>query len=391
MNRPTVVDIFCGVGGLSLGFEQAGLPIALAIDIESLNVSTYSRNFPNTKVVCKDLSISTGAELLSLTELDIGEVDIVIGGPPCQGFSMIGARQVDDPRNRLIFDFIRLCSELETPYFVMENVPGLSVGKMEAMHSRWIRDAEALGYSVVQPLWKLNALDFGVPQSRTRHFAVGYKNGLPVPELPGNDLACGSTCQLGMTPTVSDAINDLPDPRHFMRLLNSDRVRADFGEPSNYARYLRGEARDPCDLSAVRPYDSQELTNSKRTVHTARSKRRFKKTKPGATEPVSRFPRLDPTGVSPTLRAGTKFRSSGYTAARPIHHDQPRCITVREAARLQSFPDWFEFDSTIWHGFRQVGNAVPPNLARAVASAIIRALRHRTWPRQSERQVVEIN
>ena len=194
-----------------------------------------------------------------------------------------------------------------------------------------------------------------------------------------------------MAPTVGDAIDDLPDPRNFVRLLKSDRVRADLGKPSTYARYLRGDRTDPCDLSDSRSFESQELTSSKRTVHTERSRRRFKRTKPGSTEPVSRFPRLDPSSVAPTLRAGTKFRSSGYTAARPIHHDQARCITVREAARLQSFPDWFEFDATIWHGFRQVGNAVPPNLARAVALRFATMFQHQTLPRPSDSRTVEVN
>ncbi len=390
MNRPTVVDLFCGVGGLSLGFEQAGLPVTLAVDVETQNVNTYRRNFPNTVVFCHDLTTTTGYDLLLHSCLQIGEIDVVIGGPPCQGFSMIGSRQVNDPRNRLIFDFLRLCSELEVPYFVMENVPGLKRGKMEGILSEWVAEAENCGYSVVEPLWELNAITYGVPQNRNRCFAIGYLKGLPIPEHPDDTLVCGDKCQLGMSPTVRDAIGDLPDPRAFARLLRSDRVRADLGKPSPYARYLRGEVRDPCDQSFDRLYDSQELTNSKRTVHTARSRRRFNKTNPGSTEPVSRFPKLDPGGVSPTLRAGTRFRSSGYTAARPIHHDQPRCITVREAARLQSFPDWFEFDPTIWHGFRQVGNAVPPNVARAVASAIVTTLRRQALFKPSDRQLVKV-
>ena len=391
MNRPTVVDIFCGVGGLSLGFEQAGLPVALAVDVEADNVNMYRTNFPNTAVLCHDLTATTGNDLLLQSGLQVGEIDAVIGGPPCQGFSMIGPRQVNDPRNRLIFDFLRLCSELKASYFVMENVPGLMVGKMEGLLSEWVAEAENCGYSIVEPLWQLNAINYGVPQNRIRCFAIGYLKGLPVPEHPGDSLVCGDECQLGMTPTVGDAIGDLPDPRKFSRLLRSDRVNADLGKPSAYARYLRGEIRDPCDQSFDRLHDPQELTNSKRTVHTARSKRRFKKTKPGSTEPVSRFPRLHPSGVAPTLRAGTKFRSSGYTAARPIHHDQPRCITVREAARLQSFPDWFEFEATIWHGFRQVGNAVPPNLARAVALPIAKTLRRESLSVPSDRQPVEVS
>ena len=391
MNRPIVVDLFSGVGGLSLGFEQAGLPVSLAVDVESLNVTAYSSNFPHSPVVCADLSTTTGRDLLLNTGLDIGNIDIVIGGPPCQGFSMIGARRVDDPRNRLIFDFLRLCSELQSQYFVMENVPGLQMGKMKDVFSKWLAEAETLGYEVVQPLWELNAINFGVPQNRTRCFAIGYRRGLPVPGHPENNASCSNGCQLRMTPTVGDAIDDLPDPRSFVRLLHSDHVRTDLGEPSTYARYLRGEARDPCDMSEGRPHDSQKLTSSKRTVHTAKSKRRFKITKPGSTEPVSMFPKLDRDSVSPTLRAGTKFRSSGYTAARPIHHRQPRCITVREAARLQSFPDWFEFDTTIWHGFRQVGNAVPPNLARGVALSIAGSLGRHIVPSSNESQLLEVS
>ena len=374
MNNPVVVDIFCGAGGLSLGFEQAGLRVALAVDMESRNLDTYRRNFPKSTVIRADLSTATGPDLLLHTDLKVGEIDVVIGGPPCQGFSMIGYRRLDDPRNLLIFDFLRLCSELQARYFVMENVPGLTLGKMEVVFSNWLNEAKRLGYSVVQPIWELNATDFGVPQNRTRCFAVGYREGLLVPDHPKTGVGCGSECQLRLVPTVKDAIGDLPDPRRFVRLLKSDRVPTDFGEPSTYARYMRGDKTDPCDLSDSRVFDSQTLTCSKRTVHSERSKRRFRRTKPGLTEPVSRFPKLDPDGVSPTLRAGTRFHSSGYTAARPIHPDQPRCITVREAARIQSFPDWFEFDATVWHGFRQVGNAVPPNLARAVALKIATAL-----------------
>ena len=305
--------------------------------------------------------------MLSDAGLRVGDIDVVIGGPPCQGFSMIGSRHVDDPRNRLIFDFLRVCSELETRYFVMENVPGLHTGKMERLFAKWIEEAQKLDYCIVQTLWVLNAVEFGVPQNRTRCFTVGYRNGLSAPSQPQSGMGCGGNCQLGMAPTVRDAIDDLPDPRKFMRLLTTDRVNAELGKASLYAEFLRGERRDPCNQSRIRLSDIHKLTSSKRTVHTERSRRRFKRTKPGSTEPISRFPKLNPESVAPTVRAGSKFRSSGYTAARPIHHEQDRCITVREAARLQSFPDWFEFNSTIWHGFRQVGNAVPPNMARAVA------------------------
>ena len=317
-----------------------------------------------------DLSTASAQDILEGTGLSIGDIDVVIGGPPCQGFSVIGSRRMGDPRNQLVFDFLRLASELEARYFVMENVPGFMQGKMATVFTEWMTEAQRLGYSVVEPVWQLNAADFGVPQNRIRCFAVGYRDGLPAPEPPQPGSGCSCGCQLQLRPTVGDAISDLPEPTRFIRLLKSDRIPARYGHSSMYAEYMKGHWTDPCDLSIARELDNDTLTGCKRTVHTERSKRRFRKTAPGATEAVSRFQRLDPQGTAPTLRAGTRFGTSGYTAARPIHQTQPRCITVREAARLQSFPDWFEFHPTIWHGFRQVGNSVPPLLARAVGSKI---------------------
>ena len=369
-HKPVLVDLFCGVGGLSLGFEQAGFQVALAVDIELINVKAYSRNFPKASVAQLDLQAASGFDLLELSDLQFGDVDVVVGGPPCQGFSMIGARRVDDPRNKLIFDFLRLSAEIGAPYFVMENVPGLKRGKMGAIFETWKKEAEQFEYSIVDPVWELNARDFGVPQSRTRCFVVGYRRDYPVPKVPQADIWCGDECQLNLKPAVKDAIDDLPDPQKYKRLLSSDRVFAEFGEPSVYARYLRGENTDRCDMSDARECESNTLTCSKRTVHFESSKKRFRKTKPGSTEPISRFQKLDPNGLAPTLRAGTGVEEGSHTAARPIHPRKARCITVREAARLQSFPDWFEFDPTIWHGFRQVGNSVPPNLARAVGKSI---------------------
>ena len=374
-DRPVVVDLFCGVGGLSLGFEQAGFQIAMAVDIELINIKAYSRNFPKASVVQLDLGAASGSDLLELANLQFGDVDVVVGGPPCQGFSMIGARRVDDPRNNLIFDFLRLSAEIGAPYFVMENVPGLKRGKMGAIFETWKNEADKLGYLVVDPVWELNARDFGVPQSRARCFAVAHRRDYPVPQVPEAGIWCSDECQLNLKPAVKDAIDDLPDPQKYKRLLSSDRVFAEFGEPSAYARYMRGENTDECDLSDIREFESNELTCSKRTVHFERSKKRFRKTKPGSTEPISRFQRLDPNGLAPTLRAGTGVDEGSHTAARPIHPTKARCITVREAARLQSFPDWFEFDPTVWHGFRQVGNSVPPNLARIVGISIAESLR----------------
>ena len=150
---------------------------------------------------------------------------------------------------------------------------------------------------------------------------------------------------------------------------------AKFGKSSAYARVLRGLAEDPGDFSYPREWNAKRLTSSMRTDHTPLSQRRFKATECGKVEPVSRFLKLDPDGICNTLRAGTGSDRGAFTSPRPIHPHVPRCITVREAARLHSYPDWFRFHATKWHGFRQIGNSVPPLLARAVASALMQAMR----------------
>jgi DNA (cytosine-5)-methyltransferase 1 len=151
-------------------------------------------------------------------------------------------------------------------------------------------------------------------------------------------------------------------------------VKARFKKPTYYSAPLRGDSADPADYSAPREFDGALLTSSLRTIHTELSRRRFRETKPGDTERVSRFHKLDPEGICNTIRAGTASDHGAFTSPRPIHPFSARCITVREAARLHSYPDWFRFHVTKWHGFRQIGNSVPPLLARAVAGKVREAL-----------------
>jgi DNA (cytosine-5)-methyltransferase 1 len=149
------------------------------------------------------------------------------------------------------------------------------------------------------------------------------------------------------------------------------------GPPSPYARVLRGETNDPDDLSQPRHSNGSGLTGCQGTSHSPETTQRCAATPPGTYEPVSRFYRLTKDGFAPTLRAGTGPANGSFTAPRPIHPISPRCITVREGGRLHSFPDWFCFHPTKWHGFRQLGNSVPPFLARAVAKQVRSALTSR--------------
>lgn len=367
VERPIGIDLFAGAGGLSLGFEQAGFDVAAAVEIDPIHSSVHEFNFPNCAIVCADASKIAGADIRRAAKLNGARVDVVFGGAPCQGFSLIGKRALDDPRNRLLLEFVRLTVDLDARYFVFENVKGLTVGQPRQLLDELIDTFHDNGYNVLLPYRVLNAAEFGVPQDRRRLFLIGAKKGLPLPQYP-TVVAAAHT-------TVWEAIGDLPDADEYPELVESDVVaKARFGKASRYARVLRGLAEDSRDFSYPREWNPKRLTSSMRTEHTPLSQRRFKATESGRVETVSRFLKLDPDGICNTLRAGTGSDRGAFTSPRPIHPYAPRCITVREAARLHSYPDWFRLHTTKWHGFREIGNSVPPLLGRAVAAEVLKAI-----------------
>jgi DNA (cytosine-5)-methyltransferase 1 len=378
--RPIAVDLFAGAGGMTLGFEQAGFDVLASVEIDPIHCATYEFNFPFWTVFCKSVVDITGAEIRSRSSISDREIDVVFGGPPCQGFSLIGKRVFDDPRNSLVNHFIRLVLELQPKFFVLENVKGMTLGKHKEFISVIINEFEQNGYKIRKDYKVLNAAEYGVPQNRERLFLLGCRQNLELPNYPApmtrlaKSKKAGLNNQLPLSPTVLDAIGDLPEVENYIELFEKDSVIADFGKPSDYGRQLRGLCSSDNDSSYARKYDSRMLTSSLRTKHTWESIKRFESTPAGKTEPVSRFYKLAPEGISNTLRAGTPSNRGAFTSARPIHPFTPRCITVREAARLHSYPDWFRFHVTKWHGFRQIGNSVPPLLAKAVASEIIKVL-----------------
>jgi len=362
--RPIGIDLFAGAGGLSLGFEQAGFDVVGAVEIDPVHCAVHEYNFPNSSVICENVANLTGDEIRVRANLGVKEIDCVFGGAPCQGFSMIGKRVLDDPRNQLVFHYVRLVRELQPRYCVFENVRGLTVGKHKQFLLELIEALDSAGYDVLLPYKVLNAADYAVPQDRRRLFLIGARKGEVLPSYPVPTERV----------TVWEAIADLPDADSFDQLRRLDSVRVDFETESAYARRLRGIDIDPEDFSYPREYDANILTGSLRTDHTEVSRQRFEQTEHGKTEPVSRFHKLHPDGVCNTLRAGTDSARGAFTSPRPIHPFAPRVITVREAARLHSYPDWFRFHVTKWHGFRQIGNSVPPLLGRAVASEILKAM-----------------
>lgn len=380
MTRPIGIDLFAGAGGLSLGFEQAGFDVRAAVEIDPVHCAVHKFNFPNCTVISQSVADGlTGRDIRKRAGLDDDEVDCVFGGAPCQGFSLIGQRILDDPRNRLVLEFVRLVAELGAKYFVFENVKGLTVGTHRKFLDELVAAFDMVGYSIRLPWRVLDAAEYGVPQHRERLFLLGARKGLPLPEYPQPTTRPADEVKdiLGVPagPTCEDALADLPNVDLIEDLKNTDAVPFDdYGLPSAYACEMRCLSNDAWHLGYVRRWNPARLTSSWRTEHTVISQRRFSETVPGTVEPISRFYRLPPNGLSNTLRAGTDGARGAFTSPRPIHYQYPRCITVREMARLHGFPDWFRLHATKWHGARQIGNAVPPPLARAVAGAVVRAL-----------------
>lgn len=362
--RPIAIDLFAGAGGLSLGFEQAGFDVVASVEIDPIHCATHHYNFPNGTPICASVVDLTGEEIREISGIGDADIDVVCGGAPCQGFSTIGKRALDDERNQLVFHYCRLIGELKPKYAVFENVRGLTLGEHKKFLQEIIEALHGLGYTVLLPYRVLNAADYGVPQDRKRLFLIAAREGQTLPKYPA---PTGST-------TVGDAILDLPNADSYKTLATTDSVRVKYSPKSAYSKRMHGVEADSSDKSYPRAWDSSFLTASLRTEHTEVSKARFKDTPHGVIEPISRFLKLDPQGLCNTLRAGTDSARGAFTSPRPIHPIHPRVITVREAARLHSYPDWFRFHVTKWHGFRQIGNSVPPLLGRAVAGEIVKAL-----------------
>lgn len=380
--RPVAVDLFAGAGGMSLGFEQAGYDVVAAVEYDPVHAATHAFNFPQCEVLCRDVSRLTAADVLAAAERGYsrlhpgaawsGQLDALVGGPPCQGFSTGGKREQGDARNDLLLEFVRLVEELRPLTFCLENVAGLLESRFDAVREEAFLRLRNAGYSLSGTERPENSLNFGVPQSRRRVIVLGALG----------DDAPARPAPLAAQVTVREALDGLPSPAGYYELLAADYVQLTTEDiarraatKSLYARSLAGIDPLPEDKSSPRLWDPFLLTGSRRTVHAAATINRFALTDRGSVEPKSRLYRLPLDGPSRTLRAGTGSERGAHTSPRPIHPWEDRVITVREAARLHGYPDWFRFHTTNWHGHRQVGNSVPPPLARAAATALLGSLR----------------
>ena len=347
-----LVDLFCGSGGFSRGADQAGFYVAASFDIDPILTSSYEYNFPQTKLFLRDVAQLDGTTLESLAG---GLVDGIFGGPPCQGFSDIGRKDPTDIRRKLLGHFFRIVAEVEPTFFVMENVRGLayahSKGELDAA-LKLVEDR----YHILDPrVW--DASEFGAATRRNRIFVIGMHKDRVDP-LTLEDLAGWKK----PAATVKNAISDLEAAEYVGEEDGFDiwRTKSN-GRPSGYASRLRAS--------------NGLFSGHRATAHTDKTVKRFSTVQPGQMDKVGRHPRLDWRGQCPTLRAGTGAEKGSYQAVRPIHPDHDRVITVREAARLQGFPDTHRFHPTVWHSFRMIGNSVSPIMAEAVFRAIDAKLR----------------
>ncbi|HOO77662.1 MAG TPA: DNA cytosine methyltransferase [bacterium] len=361
---PTVIDLFCGVGGLTLGAARAGFQIAAAVDNNAQAKSAFKKNFPKYEYVDANIAELTGAELIEKAQIDINGIDGVIGGPPCQGFSRIGRRKPNDARNNLFDHFFRLVAELQPTFYIAENVLGIRDSQFDEVRANAL--ARVANYINLGPII-LKASDFGAATSRERVFfigiVVGRANGLTKDCFapPANVAKVNvGTALLGLRQKISPEWQQEAQSWRTVTPHNSgpfwERIRDKIPEGVG-------------DLEAIRRLqDENRVSGCLGTRHTKTVLERFAKLAEGAIDGPSRAVRLARKGFCPTLRSGSDPEHGSYQALRPIHPTEPRVITPREAARLQGFPDWFQFDSTKWHSFRQIGNSISPILAESVLS-----------------------
>lgn len=359
-----IVDLFSGCGGFGLGAKLAGFDVEIAIDIDPDLQSAYQRNFPKTKVLPGDLSTMNEDSWRLL--LSGQAIDGVIGGPPCQGYSRIGKNDPQDPRRSLLGHFFRAVNIIRPKFFIMENVEGLLDEGNRPELDNAIATINPI-YTVLEPII-IDAHSFGVPTKRKRVVVIGY-NPAEITEISLQEIIPTDIPEVN----VRDAISDISSP------VKQDKSKENFGwakyrtnsQLSLYATIMRAKAPEGFGyLPAIEKLANGETSGNFDTTHTKLVSDRYAATLPGEIDEVSRSKRLAWDGVCPTLRAGTGADKGSYQAVRPLHPTEARVITVREAARLQGFPDWFCFHQTKWHSFRMIGNSVSPLVAKSLLSLV---------------------
>lgn len=354
-SKPRVVELFSGCGGTSKGFEMAGFEIVLGADIHEPSIKTFHHNHKNATTLLGNLKNISASKLTQV--LGSQKIDVMIAGVPCQGFSLNNRKRFkDDERNYLFKEYIRFVKDVQPKVVMLENVSGMKSTANGAFVEAIEKAIRKIGYPIVTHKM-LNAADYGVPQIRHRLVFIGTKDGI---EFEWPKKPHGPKTALGYQ-TVRDAIGDLP-------MIDSDQEAKDYAKPAEtrFQKLMRASTK--------------ELTNHKAPKHPAETIEKIRNTKPG--EPM--YPKFKQRIRLSWDRPSTTQVSGGIRPQFQFGHpERARGLTVRERCRIQSFPDDFEVLGGTVQGRVQTGNAVPPLLAKAIATQVKKALR-KTLNQRSE-------
>jgi len=362
-----VIDLFSGAGGLSLGAARAGFNVIGAVDVDPEAIRAHMCNFPNTVHLKTDLSNLSGQSLRLSFGLTKKDIVGLVGGPPCQGFSNMGRKATDDSRNELFVKFFRVVSEFLPVFFLAENVPGLMDERYSEIRKMAFSYVEGK-YVILSPM-TISAEQYGAPTTRKRIFFIGYLSERMRP-LTNNSFRPPSDVEVVHVKDAFRGLRKRINPK-WQKEEQGWRIVRVFGR-GYYASRLHGHVPsgvgDPIALGRLK--SESRASGFLGTVHSAKVAKRYAKVEAGKYDAVSKSFRLNQDGFCPTLRAGTGSDKGSFQAVRPLHPTENRVITPREAARLQGFPDWFQFSSTKWHSFRQIGSSVSPIVAEHVLQVI---------------------
>ena len=350
------IDLFCGAGGLSTGLKKSGFRLCLGVDIDEKALKTYKCNLKRTKVLKEDIKKVTGEKITELTGINRRDNFLLAGCPPCQGFSSLGKRDANDEKNELVYEYIRIINELEPSFILMENVPVMSTGVGKEIFKNVVKELEE-NYHVEYAT--LNAADFGVPQIRKRLVLHGIRNdvydnlGLDKEKqkiLPKSTHSKEKKKGYRKWVTVRKAIFDLP-------ILGA-------GESYDDGIIKNHKARSLSETNIERLQEIRLHGGNREMISEELQLECHKKENVSYTDT---YGIIDPDKPAPTITSGCTIISKG----RYCHPTQNRGLSIREAARLQSFDDKFEFQGNMGEMSLQIGNAVPPKLAQASGKVII--------------------
>ena len=373
VKNPKGISFFCGAGGCSLGFKQAGYSILYANDKDSAAITTYKNNFPDAICSNEDIDEVDFENVLRKIGMHPGELDILIGGPPCQGFSTAGPRFWDDPRNHLLKSYVRALKAIQPKWFLMENVEGL----LTSNNGIYIYEAAKafidLGYFI--RIEKIYSQEYGIPQRRKRVLIVGNRLGFEYNFPEPNTKVSGQIFR-NSNITLNHAIRSLPEAVNRKNLTLIPLSEKPFDE---FDAYLRSDASEITDhyftsINSIqierifRLKPGQTMKDLPRELQHGSFKKRANRRVADGTPTEKRGGA--PSGLKRLIANEPCLTITGAATRELIHPTQNRPITIRESARIQTFPDNFMFYGNASQKIQQIGNAIPPMLAKILAKHI---------------------